>query len=295
MNNGPHLTTDGISAAFEELLPEREQRAADAHLAGCARCQAVLDELIGVRRALHQIGGQTPAMPPAVQDRLEAVLAAESMARQQSGVHTAPRPASAPQRGPRPTGRGSHRSKHVAPRSKPHSRKRSHSRSRGGAGRIFAAAAGLVVLAVGSLVTYQTLFAGQQQPANVVSQPSPSASKPAPHPADDYHISKQSDLTTQNFAAGVEAAVTFGKTPKSAKPSPRFGIRNTTPTECAEQVVRKAGHQPLSSAATTFNGSPAVLVIAKSKTPNSVDAYVVTGCPRKDASIVHGKTVAISN
>jgi hypothetical protein len=56
MIEGPHLTTEGISAAFEELLSERDQRAADAHLEACERCQAVLDELILMRRVLHQVG-----------------------------------------------------------------------------------------------------------------------------------------------------------------------------------------------------------------------------------------------
>lgn len=295
MNSGPHLTTDGISAAFEELLPEREQRAADAHLAACGRCQAVLDELIGIRRALHQIGAQTPPMPTAVQGRLEAVIAAESMTRRQAGTgpgiqtsepvaHTASRPSGSS--GPR--GRGSHRSKHVAPRSKPRSRKRS--RRRGGSTRIFAIAAGLAVLAIGGLVTYQTMFAGRQ-PTVVVSQPSPSASSQAPRNPDEYLIDSPPVLTAQKFADGVDTAVKPGKPTASAASKKTFGPKTeVAPDFCPKRLVgTKTRLKILDTAAARYNGQDAYLVITRSKTPDAVDAYVVTGCPGR-AALARGKT-----
>jgi hypothetical protein len=232
MIEGPHLTTEGISAAFEELLSERDQRAADAHLEACERCQAVLDELILMRRVLHQVGRETPPMPVAVQDRLEAVIAAESRTRQQSGgaagefgAHVVTRSAGDTAAGSR--ARGSHRSKHVAPagsKRKPHSRK--GPRGRRGSGRILAVAATLVVLAVGSLVTYQTMFAGQ--PAdNVASNPSPSDSPKAARDPDKYVIAAAPKLTDQELAKDVDAAVKPGV--PSSTPTKGWGPNGVAP------------------------------------------------------------------
>ncbi|GAB3405523.1 anti-sigma factor family protein [Flindersiella endophytica] len=309
MSEGPHLTTEGISAAFEELLSERDQRAADAHLETCERCQAVLDELILMRRALHEIGREAPAMPASVQDRLEAVLAAESMARVQSGgvPNASAEPVSEPtgahvvshagaDAGGSRGGRGSHRSKHVAPRGRPRSRKGPRNR-RSGSGRILAVAATLVVLAVGGLVTYQTMFAGGPE-SNVATGPSHPASSKPPNDPDKYFIdSAPADITPQTFKADVRGAVKAGVPPKDAK-DPKYGILGTRPQDCAKKLVKQqsGGLEPLSIADTKFKGKPAFLAITRSEEPNSVDAYVVTGCPGPSADVAQPKTtIAIGN
>lgn len=308
MSQGPHLTTEGISAAFEELLPERDQRAADAHLATCERCQAVLDDLIGVRRLLHQAGAETPPMPPEVQGRLEAVLAAEAAGRRQAAPGEVPAHAvpltgdrqggsRGPAGGSAPSGpgaHGSHRSKHAAPRGKPRSRKRP--RSRRSSGRILAAAAGLVVLAAGSLVTYQTIFAGQTKD-NVANPPSTSTSSATPRNADDYFIAAPPELTDQTFAEDVDAAVKAGP-PASSTPTQKIGPKSQglVSTDCAERFVKaKSGQEPLAVSIGTYDGKRAFLAITSSKAPDSVDAYVVSGCPG-NPTFAHSKTtVAISD
>ena len=70
-----HLDTDVLAEFRAGLITGRRGARIAAHLAGCARCTALDDELAGVCSLLASV--PVPAMPASVAHRLDAVLAAE--------------------------------------------------------------------------------------------------------------------------------------------------------------------------------------------------------------------------
>jgi len=70
-----HLDTDVLAEFRAGLITGRRGARIAAHLAGCARCTALDDQLAGVCSLLASV--PVPAMPDGVAQRLDAVLAAE--------------------------------------------------------------------------------------------------------------------------------------------------------------------------------------------------------------------------
>jgi hypothetical protein len=70
-----HLDTDVLADFEAGLITGRRAAAVTAHLAGCARCAAVADELAGVSALFA--AAPPPAMPDRVALQLDAALAAE--------------------------------------------------------------------------------------------------------------------------------------------------------------------------------------------------------------------------
>jgi hypothetical protein len=88
-----HLDTDVLADFEAGLITGRRAAAVTAHLAGCARCAAVADELAGVSALFA--AAPPPAMPDRVALQLDAALAAEVAQR-----HDAERFRGTPQREP---------------------------------------------------------------------------------------------------------------------------------------------------------------------------------------------------
>ena len=90
-----HPDTDVLADYLAGLVTGRRGATITAHLAGCARCVAVADELAGVSALLAAV--PAPAMPDRVAHRLDTVLAAEVAHREESerarGVRPQERPA----------------------------------------------------------------------------------------------------------------------------------------------------------------------------------------------------------
>ena len=101
-----HPDTDVLADYLAGLVTGRRAAMITAHLADCARCAAMADELAGVSALLAAV--PAPAMPDRVAQRLDAVLAAEVAHRNESerarGVSPQERPARH-----RRTGRGGFR------------------------------------------------------------------------------------------------------------------------------------------------------------------------------------------
>jgi hypothetical protein len=70
-----HLDTDVLAEFRAGLITGRRGRGITAHLAGCARCAAVSDQLAELSTLLAAI--PAPVMPDSVAQRLDTVLAAE--------------------------------------------------------------------------------------------------------------------------------------------------------------------------------------------------------------------------
>jgi hypothetical protein len=70
-----HPDTDVLAEFCAGLVTGRRAATITAHLAGCARCTGLADELAGVSALLAAVPG--PAMPDPVAQRLDTVLAAE--------------------------------------------------------------------------------------------------------------------------------------------------------------------------------------------------------------------------
>jgi hypothetical protein len=77
-----HPDADALADFREGLVAGRRAAMITAHLADCARCAAVADELAGVSALLAAV--PAPAMPDRVAQRLDTVLAAEVAHRNQS-------------------------------------------------------------------------------------------------------------------------------------------------------------------------------------------------------------------
>lgn len=81
-NKAQHVTIDELADASEQVLPDARAAAVAAHLDDCAACRELAEALARTCQALAD--EPVPPMPPAVFDRLQAVVAAES-ARRASG------------------------------------------------------------------------------------------------------------------------------------------------------------------------------------------------------------------
>src|SRR6516162_5199738 len=87
----------------------RDRRLA-AHVASCARCASVTDQLAAVSTVLASV--PAPPMPDAVERQIAAALAAEAAARQASPAASPATPAAVPHKAAAPTGGGSRPRRH---------------------------------------------------------------------------------------------------------------------------------------------------------------------------------------
>jgi hypothetical protein len=85
-----HLDTDVLAEYRAGLITGRRRRMIAAHLADCARCAAVGEEMAGLSTLLAAI--PVPAMPDSVAQRLDTVLAAEVARRDEAERAVADRP-----------------------------------------------------------------------------------------------------------------------------------------------------------------------------------------------------------
>ncbi len=102
-----HPDTDVLAEYLAGLRTGRRAATVTAHLADCARCTAVADELAGVSALLAAV--PAPAMPDRVAQRLDAVLAAEVAHRNESERPRGVSPREPRARRSRRTGRGGFR------------------------------------------------------------------------------------------------------------------------------------------------------------------------------------------
>lgn len=295
MTGGPHLTPEGISAAAEGLLSEADQRAAEAHLAGCERCQSAQEELLGLHAVLRQAGAEPVPMPDVVAHRLQSALDAESAERgRQDGVLSMGSS----------IGRA-RRSKHAAP-----------SKARRRLVPALAAAAGVAAIAVGGTLGVQGLLGGGTAGDTTAGQPSTSSEEsgesndqPAQAgPSDTYLIAGSPQLTSEDFDAGVRDSLrpstgSLSPAAPSAKAGEEDGQEGVAPKvesgtaanaeRCAEVTAGENGARKVMDVQpASFDGEPALLAIAKSGRSGAVDAYVVTGCP-SSGSVAHHDTVTV--
>ena len=70
-----HIPVEELADAAEGLLPSHRAAVVDTHLAGCASCRGLADALAEVTRMLAD--APAPAMPSAVADRLDQVVAGD--------------------------------------------------------------------------------------------------------------------------------------------------------------------------------------------------------------------------
>ncbi len=99
-----HLDADVLAEYRAGLITGRRRRAIAAHLAGCAQCAAVGEQLAELSALLAAV--PSPAMPDSVAQRLDTVLAAEVARREdaeRAGVNRSRDRKRAPWRARRPT------------------------------------------------------------------------------------------------------------------------------------------------------------------------------------------------
>ena len=78
-DDGAHASAEQLGDLLDGGLPDEKAGAVAAHVAGCARCAAVQDQLAAVPALLAATS--VPAMPPQVALRLDAAISAESARR----------------------------------------------------------------------------------------------------------------------------------------------------------------------------------------------------------------------
>jgi hypothetical protein len=84
-----HLDVDTVADLIENLLPAGEAHRARDHVRGCPDCQRTYDALIELSADLAEEGRAEIAMPAEVAERIDQVIASESMLRSSTiGVHS---------------------------------------------------------------------------------------------------------------------------------------------------------------------------------------------------------------
>jgi hypothetical protein len=100
MSGQRHPDAEALASFQEGLVNGFRGRRLAAHVAGCARCASVTDQLSEVSSALAAVPG--PSLPAAFESQLMAALAAEAAARTSDGTVHAAAPATATEPAPEP-------------------------------------------------------------------------------------------------------------------------------------------------------------------------------------------------
>lgn len=72
MNASPHIAEDRLAAYFDGEVPEPEALAIEQHVATCAACRQVIDDMALARNALRAV--EVPALSDNVWERVETAL-----------------------------------------------------------------------------------------------------------------------------------------------------------------------------------------------------------------------------
>jgi hypothetical protein len=242
-----HLDYDVLADLAEGLLDDAKAISAQEHLAGCDECRDRAAELSEVSRVLAE--APVPPMPAHLVDRLDAALAAEAAARIT-------------------TRRSARRFQLVA-----------------------AAAAAVVVAGGGVAVAHGMLRgAGSSGNASDASQPGaralngpsganlqrPKFAGPDATPRSYRVVSSGTKYTAATLAHQVAHAIS-GYGVKEPLQAPEQSGAGQSVDECVSGVAR--GLQPLLVDQSSYDGSPATIIVLPARTKGQVAVWIVdSGC-----------------
>jgi hypothetical protein len=241
-----HLDYDVLADLAEGLLDEAKARSAQEHLAGCAECGDRAAELAEVSRVLAE--APVPPMPAHLVDRLDAALAAEAAAR----ITT----------------------------------RRSARRF-----QLVAAAAAAVVVAGGGVVVARGMHgSGSSDNASEAGRPAthalngpsganlqrPKFAGPDLTPRSYRVVSTGTKYTAAALAHQVTHAIS-GYGVKEPLQAPEQSGAGQSVDECVSGVAR--GLQPLLVDQSSYDGSPATIIVLPARTKGQVAVWIVdSGC-----------------
>jgi hypothetical protein len=284
-----HLDTDVLADFEAGLITGRRAAAVTAHLAGCARCAAVADELAGVSALFA--AAPPPAMPDRVALQLDAALAAEVAQR-----HDAERFRGTPQREPAIP------KTPVAPAEPAHRTRRPRRAGHGGgfrwlAPRVLAPAGVVAVLAAGVYFLGHGTSPQYEGPTSVAGPAAGhSSSPPALAGPAGGAVSRQQQVTPNMFTV-VVSPVDFRAATLSQQLAADLRVPVTartthtasaTVTGCVHRVA--AGAAVLRVESARYEGRPVTVVVTRAGQGEKAQ-LAGPGCSGASSHVLAARTV----
>ena len=315
-----HADAETLARYRQEDLSRRRASRIRAHLAGCARCRALDEDLAGVTALLAD--AQPPPMPEHLAARIQTAIAAEAArrvalpAQAASAAPDAGAAGEARQATTEPAGTGVPDGR--AARHGRHGRDRTRQRRPGFASpvalRAMAAAAAVVVLAGGGYEIAQHV-GGSSSPSETSAGSAPRtqqgpfsapAAIPAPArrlhyvhagPADIPVVESGTNYTPATLRDQVTSVVaTYGPLVRSGlggshSPVPAGGTPESALGGCVTRIAR--GQHVLLVDVASYRGTPAMVIVTRAAAGGPEQVWVVgTGCSSTNSHLLTHVTLA---
>jgi hypothetical protein len=315
-----HADAETLARYRHEDLSRRRASRVRAHLAGCARCRALDEDLAGVTALLAD--AQPPPMPEHLAARIQTAIAAEAARRPAlpaQAVSAAPGAATAGEArraGTEPAGTGVPEGR--AARHGRHGRDRPRQRRPGFASpvalRAMAAAAAVVVLAGGGYEIAQHV-GGSSSPSETSAGSAPRTqqgpfSAPAAVPAPLHRLSylhaghvdvpvvqSGTNYTPATLRGQVtNTLATYGPLARSGpsgshSPVPAGGTPESALGGCVTRIAK--GQHVLLVDVASYRGTPAMVIVTRAAAGGPEQVWVVgTGCSSTSSHLLAHVTLA---
>jgi hypothetical protein len=308
----PHVRAQTLARFRQGDLGPRRSARIGAHLARCARCQALNEDLAGVTRLLASV--HPPPIPEHLEARIHTALTTEAARRVSRPEENA---AAAPAAGPAGTGPAAD-GRHPRRARPAHGRRPRGPRSRSAiALRALAAAAAVVVVAGGVYEIAHSESSSSSSPSSAAGPAVPAAGAPATGPALPYrHAGSEASITPvmtgTDFASGtlsVQVAAQLARyrpgrpvagpeapsathAPAVAGPSATFGHMAVTDLAgCVDRIA--GGDLVLLVDVARYQGGPATVIVTQPSAGGPEQIWVVgPGCSASRSDVL--KRAALS-